>query len=333
MAIKNILVQIHGMTTTPEPMSHQQEYDDLLAALRKAEPGLAFDDQANVEWGHWQPGQTLDQLRADQRIAPAEKTIAEQVSYASVVEAKGAEEHVLSPLEHLPEKLVRKVTDPIKESAEFFGVTDVLYYCAPDGEDAVRATVYRQVLTTIRPFRKAIEDGDESEIRLHVIAHSLGVTISFDFLFGLFAPKEYLTDETPGFVSNRRAADEDIADYLFWRNRAGSGQLTVGSKVSAASQFPLLVMRKQALVDQLARGELLDPALIGIYPGGPIAWRLFYQVEDILGFPTRRLFKDVTRIEEFEVYNAWRPDVAHSGYWTNDTVIQQAAALIKSRLG
>ena len=333
MAVKNILVQIHGMTTVEGPMSHKQEYDDLLAALLKVEPTLKFDDRATVEWGHWQPDYVFANLRPDQRIAPAEKTISAQVSYQNVAKNRGPLEHILGPLDDLPEKLtVRHVTEPVKESAEIYGVTDVIYYASPDGEESIRNTVYGQVLSTMGPFRTAIEAGDSSEVRLHLIAHSLGVTIAFDFLFGLFAPDEYLSGGKPGFVSNKNTGDGDIESYMFWREQAKAGRLTLGSKVSAASQLPLLIMRKQKLVDQLARGELLDPVLIGIKPDGPVCWRLYYQVEDILGFPSRRLFRNESRIEEFEVYNSWRPDEAHTGYWNNDVVIKTAAALIKSRL-
>jgi hypothetical protein len=148
----------------------------------------------------------------------------------------------------------------------------------------------------------------------------------------LFAPCETLRGKTPGFLSNAQAANEDKLDFEFWREQAACGRLTLGSKVSAASQLPLLVMRKQGLVDQLARGELLDPSVIGITPGGPVCWRLFYQVEDILGFPSRLLFRDASRIEEFEVFNSLLPPSAHTGYWGNEFVVNAAAELIKSRL-
>jgi hypothetical protein len=39
---------------------------------------------------------------------------------------------------------------------------------------------------------------------------------------------------------------------------------------------------------------------------------MFYDVDDVLAFPARRLYDPVPTIAEFQVDSDWRPDLAHS---------------------
>src|SRR5262249_36509513 len=147
-----------------------------------------------------------------------------------------------------------------------YGATDVFYYCAPDGEDAVRTAVYTEVLEKLRPLQ------NEPEVKIHLVGHSLGVTVGFDFLFGLFAPDSYYPSGFPGFHFSS-ATPEIRGEFEWWRDRVKNGSLVLGSKTSTAGQLPLTVMRKQSLVDTLANGGYLDPSVIGITPDGPAQWR------------------------------------------------------------
>jgi hypothetical protein len=70
---------------------------------------------------------------------------------------------------------VREVLNTIRESLVLPGLGDAIYYCSTDGEAAVRRAVYGKVLAKIRPYEGA-------SVYLHVVGHSLGATVSFDFL-------------------------------------------------------------------------------------------------------------------------------------------------------
>ena len=59
-----------------------------------------------------------------------------------------------------------------EEGGAAFGVTDVFYYVSPEGEDHVRATVYHQVLSQLADYK------DHPDVHLHLIGHSLGVTLT-----------------------------------------------------------------------------------------------------------------------------------------------------------
>jgi hypothetical protein len=331
MPVTDVLVMIHGMTLSTQRFDHIKEYDDLWQALVKKEPSLAaaFAARVGVEWGHVPLVDPPTGLRKDQQITAAENFIHDRTIYANVKGDHSPQNHVLSGGAELFSKFItRHLTDPIKETVLLFGITDVFYYCAPDGEDAVRATVYSQVLDALQPFRTA------PDVRLHVIGHSLGVTVAHDFLFGLIAPQSELTDGRPGFLDNPEASHDDKENYKFWRARAQSPPptLTLGSKASTAGQLPLMVMRKQKLVDRLASGNPLDPSVIGVPAAGPVKWKMFYDVDDVLGFPARRLYDPLPTIAEFQVDTDWRPDLSHSEYWGDKDVIREIASLLKANL-
>jgi hypothetical protein len=331
MPATHLLVMVHGMTTIRQPAGHQADYDALWAALVKRRPSLrnAFAKTVRVEWGHRPPDVPTEALRDDQRITDAENTISDRVSYAAVKADQSPNNHLLGPHQELFSAWVtRHLTDPIKETVEIFGVADVFYYCAPEGETAVRYAVYTQVLDALEEFR------NQPDVRLHVIAHSLGVTVAHDFLFGLFAPEAELTGGVPGFLANPKATEQDKERYAFWRARAQpeNGTLLLGSKSSTAGQLPLTAMRKQKLVNRLATGDTLDPTVIGVPASGPVKWKIFYDVDDVLGFPVRRLYDPVSTIAEYQVNTNWRPDLAHEQYWTNPTVVAEVAELLSSNL-
>jgi len=95
------------------------------------------------------------------------------------------------------------------------------------------------------------------------------------------------------------------------------------------AQFPLTMLRKQKLVDLFAAGRLLDPTVIGVPRQGPPRWKIFFDVDDVLGFPARRLFDAHGSIQEYQVNTGWRPDRAHEGYWTSDVVLTEIARMIQ----
>ncbi len=335
----NVLVMLHGITLDPEPRDHRAAYDALWAALQRRQPRLsgALATPLGLEWGHEPPG-SPDTLRPDQLLTRAENFINEQTSYASSKADPSPYNHVLEADDpsafHFGALASRwllrpYVLTPFKEKVMVRGFTDVLYYSSPDGESAIRRAVYSQFLNGLAPHR------DAERVRLHVVAQSLGVTVAFDFLFGLFAPDTHFPGGVPGFVRENR--DDDLLQpaleaYTFWRERRKTGGLVLGSMSSTGGQLPLLLMRKQALVEQLARRERLDASVIGIAAGDTLKWKLFYDADDALGFPARRMFEPQAAIQEYEVDTHWRPDRAHSLYWENGTVQREMADLIARNL-
>jgi hypothetical protein len=198
-------------------------------------------------------------------------------------------------------------------------LADAVYYASDEGERAVRRAVYGQVLEKLRALRA------ERDVRLHVIAHSLGVTVAHDFLYGLFGKVG-----EPDFLAQTDRA-EDRADYDLWRTKAQKGELQVASLVTMASQLPIFALRKNALLRQLAEGGTLDPSVIGIDPSGPVRWLVTYDVDDVLGFATRELYGNPACIRQVQVDAGDTPIAGHVGYWEQQQVIEQAARLIASR--
>jgi hypothetical protein len=57
---------------------------------------------------------------------------------------------------------------------------------------------------------------------------------------------------------------------------------------------------------------------------------LFYDADDVLGYPSRGLYEPNGAIKEFQVGTGAMPEKAHDGYWKNETVIKEVAELIES---
>lgn len=323
MATANVLIMLHGITLSDEAEDHTAEYTRFWEALKAQRPELeAVGEPVMIEWGHEPPEPPPGGLRGDQKVRRAENFLDETTDPARAGGDPSRFDHPLGEpgpflTELVSRRLLRpRLLTPFKQRLMVRGLTDVIYYSSPEGERAVREAVYGEVLRRLEPLRG-------SRVQLHVVAHSLGVTVAFDFLFGLFGPK------TPDFIAQPgRAADR----YGFWREQVAAGGLRLGSKTSAGGQLPLLMMRKQALVDQLAAGRRLSAEVIGVRPDGPPQWNIFYDPDDPLGFPARRLFPDQEAIHEYEVETSWLPVRAHTGYWDNGRVQRETADLIAGNL-
>ncbi|MDJ0620260.1 MAG: hypothetical protein QNJ63_26570 [Calothrix sp. MO_192.B10] len=323
----NVLVIIHGMNPHPAPKSPFQLYQEFWDALLQEEPKLSevFPESfIGVEWGQELPiNPTIPsyQIRPDQRLTRAQNFVNQRVCYDEVVRDthpcnvpmpmfgnQGMDFPLLTPL-------VRRLVVGLRESIITRGFGDVIYYSSEDGEREVRKAVYGQVLKKLEPYHEA------TDVRLHLIGHSLGVTLSHDFLFGLFA-----RNHQPGFCEEHFG--EDGKRFEKWRQKAQRKELKLGSLSSTASQLPLFVMRKQKLVDMLAENKLLDPSHIGIERVNQVKWKVFYDVDDLLGFCTRRLYNAPDEIMEYQVDCGDNPGDAHNGYWKNKRVIKETANLL-----
>ena len=332
----NILLLIHGVVEDTAPSNHTADYDQLWDGLRKHQPILhdKIDAVIRVEWGH-APLPIAPFLLPDEKLTAAENTIVAATNYATIKASATPNDSFLDwTPDFLPRLILRPIISRIKEQVLITGIGDVFYYTAPDGERAVRDHVYTQFLEGMKPYKNA------DRVALHLIGHSQGATIGFDFLFGLFAPPSEYPNGIPGFVEDEQGSPEMQADYMRWRNMAQAavsgdslaGRLTLGSKSSFGCQIALMMLRKQKLADRLAAGELLDPTVIGVPKTGPPKWKIFFDTDDVLGFPTRRLFDSVGSIREYEVNSDWNPLTAHTNYRNNEEVQREIADLIAANL-
>lgn len=316
----NVLVFIHGITPEAHPVAHTEVYQAFWSAMQQKRPALrsAVTRVAFVEWGNAFPG---GPSRLDTQLSDAERNTSQLVRFANVKKQIGPN-NVLHPgplgdWGTLP-GMREIVLAPVREELVQLGLADAVYYCSADGERAVRVATYGQVLAALRPFKA------EPDVRLHLVAHSLGVTVGHDLLYGLFGKKA-----EPDFLGQAEAP-EDRADYAFWRDEVAGGRLHVGSFVTMASQLPIFVLRKQALVTRLAEGGVIDPSDIGIPRHGSVRWLVCYDVDDVLGFATRALYGNAECIRQVQVDAGDFPVGAHVGYWQNGTVIAEAATLVES---
>lgn len=316
----NVAVLIHGMI----PDIHEADsaapfkafWKKVEAQDHRVRTFFPPENLVFVSWGHQPPGSDPRNIRQDQRLTTAQFNIAGRVAYDSARVNPGPNNILMGGMfgRDYGIPMLRGILTKLREGIVQFGLSDVVYYCSEEGEKEVRNVVYSQVLECMERFR-----AQEEEVRLHVFGHSLGVTITHDFLFGLF------TDQNPDFLhqGNTVAANR----YEFWRERRKEGKLTVGSFTSMASQLPLFMMRKHKLIDTFFRNEQLDPAVIGIDHGN-VKWQIFYDIDDVLGFTSRDLYSDPHgRIKQIQV-DTGDSESAHNRYLENQTVIRETANLI-----
>ena len=265
----------------------------------------------------------MRQLQEDERLTRAQNFIIDRVSYDKLVKLPDSDTNnvTLSIFGDFPNltPVVRNLIFSLRKSIVIPGLGDVVYYCSAEGERQVRSTVYSQVLKQLDKYLK------EPKVRIHLIGQSLGVTLTHDFLYGLFNPD---SNYKPDFVKKHQGSDEDVERFDKWRKKAQKGELELGSLTSTASQLPVFVMRKQKLVNLLANRKTLKAADIGIKTNNQVKWKIFYDVDDLLGFATRRLYNSGDAIMDIQVDSADNPGLAHTTYWTNKTVIEHTADLL-----
>jgi hypothetical protein len=321
------------MVPIPGPIDQDATYDPFWNALLDARPelGRRVDGAPiKVEWGHERPGEEPP-VRDDHRLTLAEQFVLDRVGYQNV-------ERVHEPGNRLEPDMgvpgVHWAIGKIRESIVLFGLGDVVYYCSADGEARVRQQVYEQVLGRLQPYY------EKGPVRLHLFAHSLGVAIAHDFLFGLFNRDPAYV---PGFVEDRQgSSEEQHRRFMQWRKKAQKGELQLGGFASAASQLPLLLLRSQRVVttfyeakraagaDQKPVG--LDARDIGILQAERAQWTIFYDTDDLLGFPSRGLYtlpdgRTHPAVVDRQVNTGWEPLSAHVRYWQHPKVTEETANL------
>jgi hypothetical protein len=318
----NILILCHGMTIKPEPAHHNDEYEPLLEGIWNLYPQLKtrFNCIVPVEYGHEMPRGVEGALRPDEKLTRAQRFIQQRIAYERIVAAPSPEDELLPPSSEFASLLLRAFTGPVRDIVFTLGMTDALYYASSDGEREIRTTVYEQVLNALETCNP------NSDIRLHIVAHSLGATIMFDFLYGLFrkdVPERTVEKAT---LESRSVT----ARYLAWRDIAqgSKSKLKLASYVTLGGQIPFFFMRKQTLVEQFARQERLEPDNIGVPKSGKPVWKIFYDVDDVFGYPVRGLFNAHGTIRQYQVNTGALPHQAHTLYWNHPKVLAEVGTLL-----
>ena len=335
----NVLMFVHGIPTDPtsvnyEKLNYQPFYDSICAIKGGIRQAIPYETNvAKIEWGHDEPDVPV--TLPDQELTAAENFILSRTGMEEVKKLVHSDNTFLPfGLSAAERKIGEWPLKPIKDKLFTLGMTDVLYYTSPDGELAVRRHVYNQFFQCLEAFRS------KETVQVHIISHSQGASISFDFLFGVFAsPAAYGTDINgqqiqPGFIADKQFYPGDDVNFNYWRDRGQKGSLVLGSFSSFGSQLALNMMRKQRTVDLLFQQTLLDPTVINVPKRGDTPkWKHFYDPLDILGYPVRHLFDSNGTIKEYEVASSYNPIDAHSDYWFCKEVQQEIATLIDQNLG
>lgn len=315
--VKNVLIFVHGITpeaNPPDPIKTQ--YQKLIKAVEAKCPGIfsRFDGAPIfVKWNALY--QDPPPGKGDQRLDAAEK----QASDLSTDQhSKAMPGNIWASQFRLP--LLANLFDDLKYTVITMGLSDAIYYAAPDGETLVRTKVYGLLVKRIAPYLAS-----NAEVRLHFVTHSLGVTIGHDFAYSIFNP------EQKSSFADEIAKGATKTNFKVLQQAAKKGKLTLGSFVGMASQLPLLILRSQGIVDDFSLGKRLNPVNIGVLNQDQVIVRFFYDPDDILGFPSRALYEPNTAFQDIRVQTGWQPGSAHSNYWVNEDVAAYVAELWKRR--
>jgi len=294
----NLVIGIHGMVPNREPVNPAKEMDEFLAKVFESGRNLPHVDFHALSWGHQPLGNSAVGLRPDQHLTKAQKAIADLTTYDNVKSARSPQNEVQSDIGSIP--YIRDTKDTVC----LFGLPDVVYYCSPDGEKAVRTTIAQQLTEFLTPLFYA---SPGEPVRLHIVAHSLGGGVSHDLLYNLFSPNANPKEDNP---------------YIPLRALIAQHGVEMGAWITIETQIPLFMMRTQALVDRFFNNEKLDLVDIGLHRDNDKIrrWLNIYERDDLLGFPATALYKDPQGVAlQYQADVSFRPDKAHSlSSYTND---------------
>ena len=306
--IKDIAVLIHGISPQKkagDPTTHLREFFNELRQHSQHIQSRFKDEQLIfIQWGH-PSDEDPSAASSDQRIYFAQQQILVRLNSIPLP----ANPNDRGPLSRAV--LARTLHNEILIS----GFGDVVYFVGSQGYGKIVGIVLDQVRKRIDALVASGYLDMNDQIRLHLIGHSLGVTIGFEFLLSIFSDAQYVSsyfaqkdDETSvsegslnralSFQMTSVTAQENVEFYSRWRQR-----FIFGSFIATASQLPLLLQRRQVVIDSLANEQQLDPRIIGITGDPRYRWLLFHDPRDLLSFNTKILFSDEDSIVETEVQN------------------------------
>ncbi len=313
MAKKHIIVCIHGITPSRDPIFGSSLFKEFLANIQKNNSALMdrFEQPLFIEWGKITPNSTKP-YRPDERL-----TLAENFIYR----------HTFDTFQkNLPR--VKTVNDPALlwflrnnlvslRELMITAISDATYYVSAEGEAATREAVYGQFLDGLSAYK-------DDEIVIHLMMISFGCTIGLDFLYGLFAPDTNWKAKKPDFSANKRFGKK----YLAFRVKAQEGTLQLGALVTMATQLPVTILRRQKLVDIFAEGKTLNPLNYGI-KGDKLQWKSFFDLDDILSYSSVNLFSPNAALLDIQVRSSFFTKVPHDDYVRNPVVVKEVSSLLE----
>lgn len=313
---REAVILIHGITPSLTPSNPGKDILKFFKSIRAQSGALEirFPDTCifNLEWGHILPGDDATNLRPDQKLMTAENEVISRVvgaQRASVIHQ-------------------REIARVMQNSLLVPGIGDVLYF-AGEGASSIQSLIRNNIINLL-PTKIQDFDTPGVVVRLHVIAASLGVSIAYDLLSNIFnqAPSFRPPDE---FNKLRKLALPSGQGLL-----GGKPKIELGTFVCAASQLPLLLLRKQEYVDLMARKDSISPSVIGFKGDHKQAWILFHDDNDVLSFKTKPLFTPSDDVVEIEVENQRSDNIvnrfvdSHTGYWSNLKVISEVRRVLEN---
>lgn len=334
MDTRNLLIFVHGIMLEEHPPLGRSQYRLLWDAVAESHPELlerfADVDRLEIEWGKF----VRDTIEPDQWINLAEEHLARILDPEEVRKSPGPNNLILPPRRStLQTSAWDNLAGPLRQVLLLRGLGDMFYYCGADGQIAVQLSVFQQILQAMEAYRHL-----DVKLRLHVVGHSMGVSIANDFLHALFSPRSSRLKgqsevRLPRFFRTDvlRQRRELTLERLTWWREHGGERLELGAIASLGSPLPLLLVRSQRVVDLLATSNHLPVDEIGILPEcKEILWKNFYDDLDPLSLPVRPLFGNHAAVQDVQVRSGEDP-WSSQAYWGCPEVQQHVAELLARR--
>ncbi len=291
--MRDVIAYIHGVTPEEAPGPHASIFQQLHQAVASLHEGWPADFLP-IEWG-WSRREGTP--RSEELLSQAQRQLGKRM-LPTVASAK---DFSINP--------GRLAVDQLRE-INFFGFSDMFYYCSESGKHAIRRAVCEQLAGYM--------NGEEEPIRITWIGHSAGAVIAQDLLFHLYSPDELLPNRH-AFVGGE---GDELALQL--RELAQSGQLLLRRLVTLGNPLGVMSLRHDRVLETLAAGEGLNPAHYGCVVDeelpGP-RWMNIWDRDDPLAWPVEPLFHtgNETVKDVYVNVSDWITR-AHNSYWSSKAV-------------
>lgn len=302
--LKEFIVYIHGITCNCEPGPHIDEYDKIHNGVGSLLPPNSEWHNAVVcrtEWGwNYDKQQSPSSHRA---LNNAQNIFAERV----LDKVNSSKDISLNPL--------RLALTPLR-NLMLYGFSDLFYYISSEGKLAIRTSICEQIAKDIGNLL----DDDDSLISLTLIGHSAGSVIAIDISYYLFSGKIY------SFI-NKQTSPETVKVFERLRKKADDQKLRLRRLITLGSPISMMACRKDAVVELLAAGKKIDPALHGIIDNPKFEklsgarWINIWEKDDPVALPIEPLMDNSSSsVEDVLLHSTNFISKAHNLYWSSSKV-------------
>ena len=238
--INEIVVYIHGVSSSLQGGSHDQQYRQFHNSVARGCINKKPWPQkyCGIEWG-W------NHLLAKKPVSHELLTDAQRVLGGRIMP-------VIDEQSDWTWNPARAVVNGMRKLM-FFGFGDMFYYVSLDGKQAVRTAVAQQICNYIGKLKLV----DDDLVSLTIVGHSAGSVVGFDFLFYVFSDKRSANK----FVSKNKGASEAMTKL---EKRAKEGTLRIRRFVTFGSPIASVAHRCNKVLEILEKGGQLDPADYGL---------------------------------------------------------------------